>query len=307
MLLRSPGRIPRLAAVRTAVLGARQRRERPLLVGELLVVLVLVKIYDLIRSLASTREADAMSHGWSILALESPFDIDFDLAVNHWLIRSDLLTDLAGYWYQFAHLTVTMTVLACCFRYRPDIYRRARTSLILVNVVGLIVFWLYPVAPPRLLPGSGFVDTTAAFWEEAAKQVSANEFAALPSLHLAWATWSVLVARQLLRNRPWPRRLAPVHALITAFVVVATANHYVIDVLAGIAVCLLCATATGLIGPLRRKAVTNAEASPPPETVPSEAVPPETVPSDAVPSEGVPPEGGVHDVNERERLGASSA
>jgi PAP2 superfamily protein len=217
-------------------------------VGELLVVLVLVRIYDSIRSLAATREADALSHGWSILSLESPFDLDFDLTLNRWLIRSELLTDLAGLWYQFAHLTVTMSVLACCFRYRPDIYRRARNSLILVNVVGLVVFWLYPVAPPRLLPGSGFVDTTAAFWQEAARQVSANEFAALPSLHLAWATWSVLVARQLLHNSPWPRRLAPIHGVITALVVVATANHYVIDVVAGIAVCLLCATTTGLIG-----------------------------------------------------------
>jgi PAP2 superfamily protein len=259
MLLWRPGRTSRPAVARAPVnpeqsLASRllrHRRARPLLVGELLVVLVLVKVYDIIRSLASTREADAFSHGWSILSLESPFNVNFDLTLNHWLVRSDLLTDLAGLWYQFAHLTVTMSVLACCFRFRPDIYRRARNSLILVNVVGLIVFWLYPVAPPRLLPGSGFVDTTAAFWQEAARQVSANEFAALPSLHLAWATWSVLVARALLRNRPWPRRLAPIHGLITALVVVATANHYVLDVVAGIGVCLLSAMAVGLIGPLR--------------------------------------------------------
>jgi hypothetical protein len=245
-------------------LQLRRRRVRPLLLGEVLVVVILVKVYDIIRSLAATREAEALSHGWSILSLESPLDLNFDLTLNRWLIRSDLLTDLAGYWYQFAHLSVTMSVLACCFRFRPDIYRRARNSLVLVNVVGLIVFWLYPVAPPRLLPGSGFVDTTAAFWQEAARQVSANEFSALPSLHLAWATWSVLVARQLLRNRPWPRRLAPVHAVITALVVVATANHYVIDVMTGISVCLLSAMATGLIGPLRRTPVTAQAPAPEP-------------------------------------------
>ena len=61
-------------------------------------------------------------------------------------------------YYQLAHLTVTLVVLCLVYIRRPAVYRAARNALILINVIGLVVFWLYPVAPPRLLPGSGFID-----------------------------------------------------------------------------------------------------------------------------------------------------
>jgi hypothetical protein len=170
--------------------------------------------------------------------------------VNRWLTSSPLLTDAAAGWYQFAHLTITLAALAGCYRWRPDIYRRARNSLVLMNVVGLAVFWLYPVAPPRLLPGLGFIDADAlaGLGQGPAGPISPNLYGAMPSLHLAWATWTVIVLQYLLHEHPRLRRLAPAHAVITAVVVVATANHFVLDVVAGIAVCLVTSTATGLIG-----------------------------------------------------------
>src|SRR5690348_6640730 len=134
------------------------RRDRPSLVGELLVVLILVKVYDLVRSFAATRQSAALAHGRDILALEGHLHLDPERTLNHWLTDSPLLTDAAAGWYQFAHLSITLAALACCYRWRPDIYRRARNSLVLINVVGLAVFWFYPVAPPRLLPGLGFID-----------------------------------------------------------------------------------------------------------------------------------------------------
>ena len=223
-------------------------RVRPYLIGELVVVLLLVKFYDAVRSLAPSREAQAITHGRDILMVETDLHLDVERSINHALIDSHVLTELAAGWYQFTHLSVTLTVLACCFWWRPDLYRPARSSLIAVNLIGLVIFWLYPVAPPRLLPGLGFIDADllAGYGLGPAGPISANLFAAMPSLHLAWATWTVIVVRKMLINRPWPRRLVPIYAGITTVVVVATANHYLLDVAAGVAVCLASSWATGL-------------------------------------------------------------
>jgi hypothetical protein len=247
-------------------------RARPHLIGELLVVLVLVKVYDAVRSLSPARQGQAIEHGRDILSLETTTHIDVERVINHALTGSHFLTELAAGWYQFTHLTVTLTVLACCYWWRPDLYRPARSSLVAVNLIGLVIFWLYPVAPPRLLPGLGFIDADllAGYGLGPAGPISANLFAAMPSLHLAWATWTVIVVRKMLVNRPWPRRLAPVYATTTGVVVVATANHYLLDVVAGIAVCLAASWATGLI-----------------RVSPSGAVAIEEVPVDPVLSSGV--------------------
>ena len=225
-------------------------RLRPNLIGELLVVLTLVKVYDAVRSLAAARESEALEHGRNVLSVETFLHIDIERTLNQALAGSRALTELTAGWYQFAHLTATLSVLACCYRWRPEIYRRARSALVVVNLVGLAVFWLYPCAPPRLLPGSGFVDAgvVAGYASGPVGPVSADMFAAMPSLHVAWAIWTVIVFRMLLRQYRWARWLAPLYAVVTSLVVVATANHYVLDVVAGAAVALLAVIGTGLAG-----------------------------------------------------------
>jgi hypothetical protein len=102
-----------------------------------------------------------------------------------------------------------------------------------------VVFWLYPMAPPRLLPGVGFVDVVAATGSPGSTHSGplaqhANELAAMPSLHLAWAVWTAWAAWRMLRGR---RFAAAVWAypVVTAAVVLATGNHFVADVVAGAA------------------------------------------------------------------------
>jgi hypothetical protein len=226
-------------------------RNRPHLAGEVVIVLILVKVYDFVGSLAAPRQSEAVSYGRDILLLEMHLHLDVERTLNGWLSASSPATDLAAGWYQFMHLTVTLSVLAACYYRRPDIYRRARNSLVVVNLTGLFVFWLYPVAPPRLLPGLGFTDSSvvARLAQTPAASISADMFAALPSLHMAWATWTVIMLRYLLPEHSLARRLAPAYAGVTALVVLATGNHYVLDVVAGIAVCLAASVATGLIGP----------------------------------------------------------
>ncbi|HEV7656170.1 MAG TPA: phosphatase PAP2 family protein [Mycobacteriales bacterium] len=229
-------------------MGLRRDRVRPYLLGEIVVVLLLVRVYDWVRRLAATRSGEAERHADDVLALERVLHLDLEHPANDWLSRHGLFELLAGGWYQFAHIPVTIGLLAWCWWFRPDAYRPARTALVAINLVGLAVFLVYPVMPPRLLPGGGFVDSLAAagLGTGPAGPVSPDEFAAMPSLHLAWATWVAVLAGTVLTGRV--RKIgAAVYPLITAAVTVTTANHYTLDVVAGVAVALAATAATGVL------------------------------------------------------------
>ncbi|HEY0165872.1 MAG TPA: phosphatase PAP2 family protein [Jatrophihabitans sp.] len=212
---------------------------RPRIIGELLVLLLLLWAYDMVRGHAAVREVAALRHGRQLLDLERWLGIDIELAANLWATEQAALSLAASYWYQFTHLSVTLAVLVWCWWRRAGSYRRARNALVLTNVFGLIFFLLYPVAPPRFLPGFGFVDSVAeaGFGPTHGGPVTADQFGAFPSLHLAWAVWSAVVAYRLVSHTTL-RRLWLCYPAITAVVVVLTGNHYLVDVLAGALIAL---------------------------------------------------------------------
>jgi membrane-associated phospholipid phosphatase len=156
---------------------------------------------------------------------------------------------------------VTLVVLGWCYLRRQDAYRGARNALVLTNVAGLAVFFLYPVMPPRLLPGGGYVDAVAAagFGSSHTGPVPADQYAAMPSLHLAWAVWTASVG-MLLLDRHRVRVLWLLHPVLTAVAVVVTANHYVLDVLAGVAVAVLALLASRAQITLRRTRMARTQA-----------------------------------------------
>ncbi len=245
------------------------RARRPFLLGELIVVLILVKVYDQVRSLESTRAGPALRHARDVLDLERRLHLDFELGATHWLASHPALSTVAAWWYQLAHLTVTLAVLAWCWWSRPDAYRRLRTALVLINVAGLLVFVLCPVMPLRLLPGGSYADAVAsAGFDTAHGPVAADQYAAMPSLHLAWATWTAVVAFTVLAGRRG-RWLCFLYPVVTAAVVVLTGNHYTLDVLAGVAVAALAllASRVQITRRWRRTASTQAPGSSGTQTV----------------------------------------
>jgi membrane-associated phospholipid phosphatase len=215
-------------------------RRRPHLLGELLIGLGLLRVYDMVRAHAEVRQGPALQHGQAILDLERWLRIDVEHATNLWVTSHHALSLMASYFYQFAHVTVTLTVLGWCWVKRPEIYRAARNALVLTNVAGLTVFLLLPVAPPRLLPGEGFVDSVAlaGFGTTHGGPVPADQYGALPSLHLAWAVWAAVVAMRMLGTSPL-RRLCWVYPVLVTVGVVVTGNHYLLDAVAGTSVALL--------------------------------------------------------------------
>jgi membrane-associated phospholipid phosphatase len=210
-------------------------------VGELLIVVALVFVYAQVRTHAALRRDAALAHGRDVLAAERRLGLTWEAALNNFLDQHPLVAELVSWWYQLAHLSVTFSVLAWCYLAWPAGYRRARNALVLTNVVGLFVFLTWPVAPPRLLPDAGYTDTIIMTLGGAAYSAP-DQYGAMPSLHLAWATWvaaTVWVLAEAKGLPGWVRGVAVVYPLLTAVAVVMTANHYVLDVFAGVAVAWL--------------------------------------------------------------------
>ena len=214
-------------------------RRRPAWLGELAVVVGLLFVYDEVAGLARVRAASAVAHGNTLLRVEH---FSLERRFNQVLHQAGWLHDLAAYYYDVAHVSVTTAVLVVAYALRQGAYRRARTALVAINVVGLAVFLVYPLAPPRLLPGAGFADIIAMShtwfaWESAGGVAErANEYASMPSLHVAWAVWVALTVTSMTTRRVW-HVVAWAHVLLTSVVVVATGNHYLLDVLAGALTC----------------------------------------------------------------------
>jgi membrane-associated phospholipid phosphatase len=218
-----------------------QVRARPRWWLDALVIAWLCWVYDMITNLAPLRRHAALSHGEGLLQLERTLHVDPELALNRWLIAHHTLATLLSYYYDNAHFIVTLGLLGWLWWRRADIYRPLRNMLVSINLIGLAVFWLYPVAPPRMLPG--FTDVVAAShtfgsWHTGSLATAANQFAAMPSLHMAWAAWCALVLWRL-STRTWVRVVAVLYPCLTCLAVLATGNHYLLDVLAGLLAAVL--------------------------------------------------------------------
>jgi membrane-associated phospholipid phosphatase len=212
---------------------------------EALVIAWLCWVYDLINNLAPLRLRSALAHGWGVLHLERSLGLDPELTLNRWLTAHHTLGLMLSDYYDNAHFVVTLGLLGWLWYRRADIYRPLRNTLVAINVIGLAVFWLYPTAPPRLLAGSGFDDVVASThalggWHTGTLAAAANQFAAMPSLHMAWAVWCSLVMWRLSPRR-WVRCAAVIYPCLTCVAVLATGNHYLLDVLAGVATAVLAA------------------------------------------------------------------
>jgi hypothetical protein len=198
-------------------------------------------IYDWLQNLAPLRADLALRHAKAVLSFEQRLGIAPERALDHWLAHQHVLAYIASDFYDNAIFGVTLGLAAWIWWRRPDIYRPLRNDLVLANLIGFAVFWQYPLAPPRMLPG--FVDVVEKVgglgsWHNALIS-HADQLAAMPSMHMAWAVWCSLAVWRLGRAHVHWRWAAGafgvLYPLSTAFVVLATANHYTLDVLAGIA------------------------------------------------------------------------
>ena len=216
-------------------------RLRPPLWKEAAVVIWLLWVYDAVDNLSRVRVDQAVGHATSLVDLEGDLHIGIEAALNRFTSAHHLLALIVADYYDNAHFVVTFAVLGWLWVAKPDRYAGLRRALIAINLIGFAVFLLYPMAPPRML--SGFVDTVAAThaigsWHSGRLAADANQYAAMPSLHLGWAVWSSAVVWSLADSRA-VRTAAVTYPFVTLFSVLATANHLLVDSLAGAATAVI--------------------------------------------------------------------
>ena len=223
------------------------------LIRETCLVATLAVIYVEIGKHMVQAGGAAASHAMLVVSAEQDLGLFREHAVQAAIIGNDTVTDAFNAYYGGTHFLIPALVLAFLMIRHPAHYQRARTALTVATGLGFLCFWLFPVAPPRLLParfgiidtlvapdGSGSIDSTLI-------SSAGDKYASMPSLHVAWAVWCALALYPVVRSRLL-RALIVAYPVMTTLVVVATGNHFFLDALAGALLAVIAWVAVTRIG-----------------------------------------------------------
>ncbi|MFG3098973.1 phosphatase PAP2 family protein [Streptomyces sp. NPDC048182] len=211
---------------------------RPRLWFEVLLVAVSYWTYSQVRNAVPEQRAAALRNADWIWRVEHLFGLDVEDTVNHAVNSVTWLVVGMNYYYATLHFVVTLGVLVWLFRSHPGRYAATRLVLFATTAVALLGYYLYPLAPPRLMRGGGFVDTVLVHrtWGSMASgdlKSMSNQYAAMPSMHIGWSVWCGLTIFAL-ASVPWVRVLGLLYPVATLVVIVATANHFWLDAVGGL-------------------------------------------------------------------------
>jgi hypothetical protein len=190
--------------------------------------------YLAVRSDIDQNPAKALANGIKVINLEQRYTHHlFELSVQRIADSSNFLLTAAAWTYWNSEFTVIGLTLLWVYLRRNELFARFRNTILLANVIGLAGYALMPTAPPWMFPSRGFVGGVNHSSELV--HTFGNQYAAMPSLHAADAL-IVGVFLVLSCRHWWSKALWAMWPLWVWFCVIATANHYVLDVLAGITV-----------------------------------------------------------------------
>ncbi len=201
---------------------------------QLAVVVLGLLVYFGVRGLTEGRPAVAVDHAHDVVGFESHLGLDKEHQVQQVLRGQEWLTDVANWVYIWGHWPVIIAVFVwLALRHRPA-FLRLRNAMILSGAVGLVIFAAYPVAPPRLAH-LGLVDTVTEqshAYRVLQPPAFVNQYAAMPSLHVGWDLL-VGIAVVTAASSVLLKVFGVLMPVLMTSAVVLTANHYVIDGVAG--------------------------------------------------------------------------
>lgn len=217
--------------------------------------MVLGVCYTLIRSRWGTDAGAALSHAHHIVRAEGVVFRHVERPLNSWIVGIPVLAVPACYFYALMHYAMTPLVLLASRHRGGAQYWRGYWAIVIASAIALVCYATFPAAPPRLVPGIGITDVMAHFsqygwWGSAASAPrgigdATNQFAAMPSLHFGWSLWCA-VQMWGLRGKWW-RTAAVVYPTLQMLVVLATGNHFLLDVIGG-GLCVVVAYGVVVVG-----------------------------------------------------------
>jgi len=229
-------------------IGTRSGRQpaRPRWWIEVAAIATFYVVYSAVRNLGTgaSEEAEAFANARRIIRLERLLGLYQEEPIQEAFLASEWFIRLCNIFYGSFHFVVTAAALVLLFRRAPDRYGLWRNTLAVTTGLALVGFAGFPLMPPRLLPaGYGYVDTLATvggLWsfDSGAMAKVSNQFAAMPSLHFGWSTWSALVLSSLVHSTGAKAALAAYPA-VTLFTIVVTANHFWLDAVGGLVVLVI--------------------------------------------------------------------
>jgi len=204
-------------------------------VCEVALVVALFWVHEVLRGLAmGTREA-ATANAELVIAVERAVGLFQEAHLQAWVLEHPRLIDIFNWIYVYVHLPATLLFGLGILCLRPHRFVETRNIYLTLLAVAIPVYWLFPLAPPRYFPDLGFVDTVKRFsstnFDANADTLLYNPFAAMPSMHVAFALFVALGVIRLSRSRL--RWAALGYWVLVNIVVVGTGNHYIVDGIAG--------------------------------------------------------------------------
>ena len=216
-------------------------RARPF-VYEAALIILLYGLWQLVGELAGNGDYSAVGRGQWIWNLERTLHLPSEHTLQGWILPHPLLVQAANLYYDTMHFTVLIIFLVWMFTRHRESYGRWRTVLALLTASCLLIQFL-PVAPPRMVPNTGMVDTAMVYGQSVYGTIAGfqpDQLSAMPSVHVGWSVLVAVAVCSTTKSR-W-RYLAVLHAATTVFVVVVTGNHYWSD---GIVACALLLASIG--------------------------------------------------------------
>jgi hypothetical protein len=202
---------------------------------ELAVVSLLMLGYFGIRGGLPEPAEEAKARSVQIIELEQSLGIYVEQKLQQYVIDNEFLESAANKVYVWAHFPVIIALAVWLYWQDRSKYTLYRNALLMSAVVGLFAYWLFPAAPPRLMPPEwGFIDTFSHNGEPVA---FLNEYAAVPSYHFGWVFLALVAVFHASRSR-WLRGAILAITVAMFFAVVVTANHFILDMVVGVAIVL---------------------------------------------------------------------
>lgn len=211
--------------------------------------------YQVVRGMSEARSAIAYANADRIIDIERYLGLYFESGLQSAMLNLSWVIDGANWMYVNSHFIVTTSFLAWLYLFRNEHFYFVRNMFMVAMLIALTGYLIFPTAPPRLIGSEGIIDTIASFGGVNTNSdtvgLLVNKYAAVPSMHIGFATMIAVPAFMLVRNRI-AKGIWAIYPFMVLFVVVVTGNHFWLDAAAGAAVAVASALiAHRLLAPWR--------------------------------------------------------